>query len=138
MGRFRRLGVTAALAICLTAGVVQAQALQRTEVLGTWTLRMTPANNANVTVKTDSGRVEMPIVVTARGASGLACSVDGEAADCRLNRGALVITVRLDDARMIHTLNSRRGGGFTGETRISYRLLPFGSMHLGAADLTRR
>jgi len=138
MGRYGKLGVAAAMAACLTAGVAHAQALQRAEVLGTWTLRMTPAENANVTVKTDSGRMEMPVVVTARGASALGCSVDGEAADCRLNRGALVITVRLDDARMIYTLNSRRGGGFTGETRISYRLLPFGSMHLGAADLTRR
>lgn len=111
--------------------------MQRAEVLGDWTLRMTPAEDGNVTVRTRSGRLEMRVTVTARGASSLACVVDGEAADCRLNRGALVITLRMDDARMIYTLNGRRGAGLTGEARISYRLLPFGSMRLGAADLTR-
>lgn len=138
MRRYAYLAVATALATGLTAGMAQAQAAQRAEVLGNWTLKLTPAENANVTIKTENGRMEMPVVVTARGASGLTCSVDGEAADCRLNRGALVITLRLDDARMTYTLNGRRNGGFTGNARISYRLLPFGSMHLGTADLTRR
>jgi len=138
MAGYRRLGVAALLCACMAVGAAQAQALQRAEVLGTWTLRMTPAEGGNVTVKTDSGRVDMPVIVTNRGASAIACVVDGEAADCRLNRGALVITLRIDDARMTYTLNGRRTGGFTGDARISYRLLPFGSMHLGAVDLTRR
>lgn len=132
-----RLGVAAALAVGLMAGTASAQAVQRDELLGNWTLRLTPAENTNVTIRTDTGRLEMPVAVTAR-SSGLACVVDGETADCRLHRGALVITLRMDDARMIYTLNGRRGGGLTGEARISYRLIPFGSMRLGAADLTRR
>jgi len=130
--------VAALLATLMAAGAAQAQALQQAEVLGNWTLRLTPAEDGAVTVRTRNGRLEMPVAVTARGASGIACVVDGEAADCRLNRGALVITLRMDDARMIYTLNGRRGAGFTGEARISYRMLPFGSMRLGAADLTRR
>ena len=39
---------------------------------------------------------------------------------------------------MTYTLNGRRNGGFTGAARISYRLIPFGSMHLGAATLSPR
>ncbi|WP_420471160.1 hypothetical protein [Brevundimonas sp. FT23042] len=138
MTRYGQLGLATALALGLTAGAANAQALQRGEVLGNWTLRLIPAEEGNVTISTDNGRLEMPVVVTARGGSAIACVADGEAADCRLDRGALVITLRMDDARMTYTLNGRRGGGFTGNARISYRLLPFGSMHLGTATLTRR
>ena len=133
-----RSGAAVLLSALLAAGAANAQAVSRNEVLGAWTLKMTPAEGGNVTIRTDTGRLEMPVTVTARGASGIACVVDGEAADCRLNRGALVITLRVDDARIAYTLNGRRGAGLTGTARISYRLLPFGSMHLGAADLTRR
>lgn len=138
MTGYGALASATALALCLMVGPAHAQALQRGEVLGNWTLRMTPAEGGNVAIKTDTGRLEMPVAVSARGASGIACVVDGEAADCRLNRGALVITLRMDGARMTYTLNGRRTGGFNGSVRISYRLLPFGSMALGTADLTRR
>jgi len=138
MAGYRRLGVVVLLSASMAAGAANAQALQRTEVLGNWTLRMTPAEGANVTVKTDSGRVEMPVIVTTRGASAIARVVDGEAANCRLNRGALVITLRLDDARMTYTLNGRRTGGFTGNVRLSANLIPVGSIHLGTMDMFRR
>jgi hypothetical protein len=140
MAGYRWLVVAALLSACMAAGAANAQALQRGEVLGNWTLRMTPAEGggASITVKTDSGRLEMPLTVTAQGQSGIACMVDGEAADCQLRRGDLVITLRMDDARMTYTLNSRRGGGFTGSARLRLPLLPFGSMHLGTAALTRR
>lgn len=140
MVRCGRLGVAIALSTCVLTGAAHAQTppIQRSEVLGNWTLRLTPAEDGNVTISTRNGRLEMPVIITARGASGIACVADGEAADCRLNRGALVITLRLDDARMAYTLNGRRSGGLTGEARISYRMLPFGSMRLGTADLTRR
>lgn len=137
MAGYGKAGVAAALAVCLTAGPASAQALQRNEVLGNWTLRMTPTEGANVTIKTDSGRLEMPVVITAQGASGMVCRVDNEPADCRLRRGALTITLRMDDARMIYTLNGRRSGGFTGAVRMTLPLLPFGSMQLGTASLTR-
>lgn len=140
MAGYGRPGVAITLSACLVTATANAQtpALQRSEVLGNWTLRLTPAEDGNVTISTRNGRLDMPVTITARGASGIACVADGEAADCRLNRGALVITLRLDDARMSYTLNGRRSGGFTGAARISYRLLPFGSMALGTADLTRR
>lgn len=140
MAGYWRLGMAALLSASVAAGAADAQVLRQGEVLGTWTLRMTPAEGqgANITVKTDSGRLEMPLTITQRGPSGIACVVDGEAADCQLRRGELVITLRMDDARMIYTLNGRRGGGFTGSARLRLPLLPFGSMHLGTAALTRR
>lgn len=140
MAGYGRLGAAVLLSACLAAGAANAQALQRGEVLGNWTLRMTPAEggDAKITIKTDTGRLEMPVTVTARGASGIACVVDGEPADCRLRRGELVVTLRMDDARMTYTLGARRGAGFTGNARLSIPLLPFGSVHLGTADLTRR
>lgn len=136
MTGYRIIGLAAALAASLAASAASARALQRQEVLGNWTLRMTPSEG--VTVKMDGGRMEMPVVVSARGGSAIACVVDGEAADCRLNRGRLVITVRIDDARMVHTLNRRGSGGFTGETRMNLPGLPFGSMRIGDASLIRR
>lgn len=133
-----KLGAATVLVACLAAGAAHAQAVQRSEVLGNWTLRMTPAEGGNVTIKSDTGRLEMPVVVSARGASALTCVVDGGAADCRLNRGVLVITLRMDDGRMVYTLNGRRNGGFTGQVRMNLPLLPFGSMRIGDASLTRR
>lgn len=135
-----RLVLMVLLSACLGAGAAHAQALRQAEVLGNWTLRMIPAEGgeARITVKTRTGRVEAPLVVTARGPSGIGCGVDGEAADCRLRRGELVVTLRMDDARMIYTLNARRGGGFAGTTRMTLPLLPFGSLHLGTAEMVRR
>lgn len=138
MTRHGQLGLATALAVCLTAGAAQADRLQRQEVLGEWTLRLTPAQGQNITIKTDSGRLEMPVVVLARGGDDIACVVDGRTGDCRLRRGELVITLRMDDARMVYTLNARRNGGFTGTARMNLPLLPFGGMHLGTAALTRR
>jgi|688.fasta_scaffold1226706_1 hypothetical protein len=140
MAKHWRLATTAILSTCVVAGTANAQALQRAEVLGNWTLRMTPAEGgeAKITIRSDTGRLEMPVTVSQRGQAGIACVVDGEAADCRLRRGELVVAVRMDDARMTYTLTARRGAGFTGNARLSYRLLPFGSMHLGTVVLTRR
>jgi len=135
-----RLGVAALFSAWVVAGAANAQALQPGEVLGHWTLRMVPAEGgeARITVKTANGRLETPLTVTARGRSGIACTADGGAADCQLRRGELVVAVRVDEARMIYTLTSRRADGFTGNTRLRLPLLPFGSMHLGAAEMVRR
>jgi hypothetical protein len=132
----RRLGVAIVAAAGLMAGAAHAEGLQRDEVLGNWTLRLTPAEGQNITVKTNNGRVEMPVVIVPRGGADIACVVDGQTGDCRLRRGELIITVRMDDARMVYTLSRRRGRGFTGAVRMNLNLLPFGGMHLGAADLT--
>lgn len=135
-----RAGLAVLLSVLMLAGVAHAQALQRGELLGHWTLKMTPAEggNSRITIRTDTGRLEMPVTITARGPSAIACTVDGEPADCRLRRGELTIVLRMDDARMTYALDSRRTGGFGGTARLNLPLLPFGSMHLGRADLTRR
>lgn len=140
MTGYGRLGVATLFSACLVAGAAHAQALQHGEVLGNWTLRMIPVEGgeSRITVKTATGRLEQPLTVTARGRSGILCMIDGDAADCRLRRGELVVTLRMDDARMIYTLTSRRGGGFAGNTRMTLPLLPFGSVHLGAAEMVRR
>lgn len=142
MAAYARLGAAASLAVCLTGGVASAQTppVQRGEVLGNWTLRMTPAEggNGNVTIRSDNGRLDMPMTVTAQGPSGIACLVDGETADCQLRRGQLVVALPVDGARMTFTLTARRSAGFTGEARIRMPLLPFGSMHLGTVAMTRR
>jgi hypothetical protein len=142
MAAYTRLGAAALLAVCLTAGAVNAQTqpLQRGEVLGNWNLRMTPAEggNGSITIQSDTGRLDMPMTITARGASAIACVVDGETAECQLRRGQLVVALPMDGARMTFTLTTRRSAGFTGEARIRMPLLPFGSMHLGTVAMTPR
>lgn len=138
MAAYGRLGVAIVAAAGLAAGAAHAEGLQRDEVLGNWTLRLTPAEGQNITVKTGTGRLEMPVVIVPRGGADIACVVDGQTGDCRLRRGELIITLRMDDARMVYTLNGRRGRGYTGAVRMTLNLLPFGSMHLGTADLTRQ
>lgn len=139
MAVYRRAGRAVMLVGCIAAGSANAQALQRSDVLGEWTLRLTPAEGGEgrVTVETDSGRLEMPLVVIG-GSSDLACIVDDEPADCRLRRGAFIVTLRMDAARMIYTLNGRRGDGFTGDARMTLPLLPFGRMAIGTVAMTRR
>lgn len=140
MAVYRQAGLAVVLAGCMAAANANAQALQRNDVLGDWTLRLTPAEGGEgrVTFKTDSGRLEMPLVVTARGSSDLACTVDAEPADCRIRRGELIVSVRIDSARMIYSLNGRRNDGFHGNVRINLPLLPFGSMALGTVAMTPR
>jgi hypothetical protein len=124
----------------MVVGSANAQALQRTEVLGNWALRLTPAEGgeSRITVKSDSGRLDMRLVVTARGSSDIACWVDDEPADCQIRRGALIITLRMDSARMTYSLNGRQGDGFDGTARLNLPLLPFGSMTLGTVAMTPR
>ncbi|WP_396594305.1 hypothetical protein [Brevundimonas sp. R86498] len=140
MAGYGRHGFVILLAASIAAGSANAQTLQRSELLGDWTLRLTPAEGGEgrVTVKTDSGRLEMPLVVTARGSSDLTCTVDDEPADCRLRRGELIVSVRIDSARMIYSLNGRRNDGFHGNVRMTLPLLPFGSMDVGNVAMTRR
>lgn len=136
----RTLGLLVLMTAALTAGAANAQSLQRSEVLGTWTLTMTPAEggDASITIQTDTGRLEMPLIVSPRGPSGITCTADGEAADCQLRRGQLVVTLTMDDARMAFTLASRTPSGFSGTARLRLPLLPFGSVHLGTVAMTRR
>ena len=134
------LGALVLMAAAMTAGEASAQALQRGEVVGTWTLTMTPAEggDANITIQSDNGRLEVPLIVSPSGPSGLACTADGEPADCQLRRGQLVVTLSMDAARMAFTLASRTRSGFAGNARLRLPLLPFGSVHLGTVAMTRR
>lgn len=142
MATHSRLGAATLLAVCLTASAASAQTapLQRSEVLGHWNLRMTPAEggNGSMTIRSDTGRLDMPTTITPRGSSGIACVVDGETAECQLRRGRLVVALPMDGARMTFTLTTHRSAGFAGEARIRMPLLPFGSMHLGTVAMTRR
>lgn len=138
MSAYDRLGTVAALAVCLAAGDASAQALRRDEVLGDWRLRMTPAEDGRVTIATDTGRLDMPLTVTAQGSSGITCLLDGRRANCRLRRGELVIAADMDGAgRMTYTLRSGRSGDFDGNVRLSVRAIPLASFYLGRARMSR-
>ena len=140
MAGYRRLGMVALLWASVAAGAANAQALQQGEVLGAWTLRITPAESRGFSIsvrRDDGGRPDLPLTVSARGPRGITCAVGGEAAECELRRGELVITSTQPGGRLTFTLSARRGAGFAGTTRMSARLLPFGSVHVGAVNMDR-
>ena len=108
------------------------------ELAGNWTLRIIPVQRPGVTVNTD--RPDMPLTVTTRPDGRLGCSFGDDPADCRIQirRGDLTVTWTTSDAAMTFTLTDRKRDGFAGAVRIRPRLLPFGSVHVGAVSMFRR
>lgn len=120
-------------------GAVHAQAappLTGGELAGNWTLRIIPDQRPGVTVKTD--RPDMPLTIATRADGGLSCRFGDDPGECRIHDGDLVATWTDSGAAMIFTLTDRVRGGFTGAMRIRARLLPFGSVHIGAVNMVRR
>lgn len=141
MSRFRTIGA-ASLLVALLTGSVQAQnapPITGRDVVGEWILNITPPprRGSNATVAAED-RPDISLAVAARGGGALACVIEDEPADCRIDDGELVISWLIDGARMTFTLVDRASGGFVGRARLSARLLPFGSVNLGSVDMTRR
>lgn len=120
-------------------GAVHAQAappLNGGDLAGNWTLRIIPDLRPGVTVNTD--RPDMPLTIATRADGGLSCRFGDDPGECRIRDGDLVATWTESGAAMIFTLTDRARGGFTGAMRIRARLLPFGSVHIGAVNMIRR
>ncbi|MFN3930204.1 MAG: hypothetical protein ACK4JY_00520 [Brevundimonas sp.] len=132
--RLTMTGAALVLAISTAAATASARDTPLTgrDVIGSWFLRFPPSERQGVTV---IGRPEMPLVVAARGAA-LACTLDDEAANCAIRDGALVVTWTQSGAAMTFTMSRRTREGFSGNTRIRARMLPF-SADAGPVDMVR-
>lgn len=120
-------------------GAAHAQAappLTGRELAGNWTLRIIPDRRPGVTVSTD--RPDMPLTIATRADGGLSCRFGDDPGECRIRDGDLIATWTDSGAAMIFTLTDRARDGFTGAMRIRARLLPFGSVHIGAVNMIRR
>jgi hypothetical protein len=129
----------------LTAGATFAQAqvpITARDVVGDWTLSITPADRPglNVSVESaDGGRPDLPLTITAQANGRLACVVNDRPAQCRIADGDLIVVSPSSSgsARMTFTLDTRTRNGFTGSASIRIRLLPIGG-GIGSVAMVRR
>jgi len=132
----------AAMAVSGAALAQSAAPITPTEVVGDWTLAITPTDRRDMSVTVESrdgGEPDFPLTISARAGGRLSCTVRDRPAECRLERGRLVVSSasRSGGARMIFTLTERTRGGFSGTARLSIRLLPIGG-HVGSVSMVRR
>ncbi len=137
----RRTILAAALASAFaTPAIAQAGPLSTRDVVGDWTLTMTPAERSDLQINVqsgDGGPAVLPVTVTARPDGRLSCLVRGDRADCRLRDGRLVIVSGRGGARMTFTVADRTPQGLAGEASLRVRLLPIGG-RIGDVTMVRR
>jgi hypothetical protein len=136
------IGIGLLLAVAAAGPACARQSGQITggDVVGKWTLRITPAERRGfgVTIQSrDGGRPDLPLTVAARPGGGLNCGVGSEPADCVIRDGKFVITSARSEGRMTFTLTNHAPGGYAGTARMSARMLPFAA-DIGTVNMIRR
>ena len=142
----RTLGLAllaSALTVVCSPALAQTPApLTATEVIGDWTLVVTPVDREDLDIRFEmpgGGPMILSLTVRAGARDRLSCTLDGEPSDCRMTRGQFeaLLPNSSGAARMIFTLAQRRGAGFAGTAAVRVRLLPIGGQ-IGTVAMTRR
>lgn len=109
------------------------------DVVGDWTLIISPAERQGTTIKVEMEDDDLALTVRNQPNGHLTCTLRGDPAHCRLRDGRLSITMptRSGAARMIFDIAERTRNGFAGAVRLSVRFLPVGG-HIGSVTMTRR
>lgn len=111
-----------------------------TNVLGEWTLHITPVEGQDrirLRGRDGSDRLDFPLAITSRPDGRLTCTVSDEPAECQVRRGHLRIVAAGGDVTMIYTLRESTRGGFSGVADLRLRGLPFGG-RVGSVNMGRR
>ena len=118
---------------------VQSGPLTNRDVIGDWTLVITPAERQGVEINVEMDADDLPLTVAGQPTGRLTCTLHGEPAECSLRNGEFVavLPTRSGGARLIFTIASRTRAGLGGSARVSVRFLPIGG-HIGAVAMTRR
>lgn len=132
----------ASFAMCGVVVAQSARPITNSDVLGEWTLTITPADRPGfrITIEApDGGPTNLPLTITGQAAGRLTCVVNDLPVRCRIEGGKLVISAppSSDGARMTFTLADRTRAGFSGAARLSIRFLPIGG-HIGSVNMARR
>lgn len=110
------------------------------DVVGNWTLVMTPVERQDMSVtfkaRDGSQRISQSLTITAGPNGRLTCRIDADPAECRIRDGRLIIVAAVDSARMTYTLSDRTRGGFSGSAGMRLRLLPIGGQ-IGVVTMMR-
>jgi hypothetical protein len=111
------------------------------DVVGEWTLMITPAERQDLSIKFQSkdGRqqLDFPLTISTQANGRLTCVLSGDPAECRIRDGKLVVVSAGNGVRMTYTLTDRTRAGFSGGASLRVRLLPIGG-HIGAVTMARR
>ncbi|WP_312780527.1 hypothetical protein [Brevundimonas sp.] len=143
MAKLQVLGTTLLLcSVIVDAAFAQGAApITDRDVVGAWTLAITPADrqDVSITFKAKDGRqqLDFPLTVTALASGRLSCVVDGDPAECRVRDGRLIVVVAENGVRMTFTLAERTRTGFRGDASLRVRLLPIGGP-IGVVNMARR
>ncbi|WP_374274726.1 hypothetical protein [Brevundimonas sp.] len=141
-----RFGIGAAAVVWAAMGgaaLAQGAApLTAADVVGEWTLAITPTERRGMSITVEAaegGRPDLPLEITAASGDRIACVLRARPAECRVRNGELVVVMPTSSgsARMTFTLTERLAQGFRGSANVRVRLLPFGG-HIGAVTMTRR
>lgn len=142
MGKQHKIGA-ALWASSLLAGAAIAQTaapIVTRDVIGDWSLRMTPieGQGRSVTFKSrDGGPLVQPLTITAQSGDRLTCTVDAQPAQCRVRDGKLLVATGANGMRMTFTLTDRTRQGFAGKVDLRVRFLPLGGP-IGTVEMVRR
>lgn len=142
MAMLRTVGMAFFLSVAIgAAALAQNAPITHRDVVGEWTLAMTPAERSDLTItfkaKDGEQQLDFPLTITAQANARLACVVRGDPAECRIRDGRLVVVTGGNGVRMTFTMTDRTRGGFSGEASIRLRLLPIGGQ-IGSVIMARR
>lgn len=143
MAKLRLVGTPLLLSFAMGGGAIAqgAMPINHREVVGEWTLAITPAQRQDMSItfkaKDGSQRLEFPLAIASQANGRLICAVDGRPAECRIRDGGLVVVSGDSGVRMTFTLTDRTRAGFSGGVGMRVRLLPI-SGHIGSVNMTRR
>ena len=131
---------TAALALMVDPPASgQSAPLTNGDVIGSWTLVITPAERQGIEINVEMDDGDLPLTVAGQPTGRLTCTLRGAPADCRIRDGEFVVVMptRSGGARLIFTITDQTRAGLGGAARVSVRFLPIGG-HIGAVAMTRR
>ena len=135
-----KLTIIAAAALAFAQpALAQSGPLTQRDVIGSWTLVLTPAERQGVEINVEMDDDDLPLTVAGQPTGRLTCTLRGEPAECHIRNGEFVAVMptRSGGARLIFTIASRTRTGLGGAARVSRRFLPIGG-HIGSVAMTRR
>jgi len=117
--------------------------LAASDVVGDWSLVITPVNRNGVDISVESrdgAPSDWPLTIASEGGNRLSCVIRARPGECRIENGGLVVvsSSRAGGATMTFNLSERTTDGLGGTARMRVRLMPFVGGQIGAVRMTRR
>ncbi len=128
------------------AGPAAAQsrgALAASDVIGDWSLVITPEdrNGVEISIESRDGEpMDWPLTIESEGGNRLSCVVRARPGQCRIADGGLTVvsSSASGGATITFDLAERTSSGLRGTARMRVRFMPFVGGQIGVATMTPR